>query len=77
MTKSGRINTDAGRPKIVSTNANAISLSKMTIMSMAKTLLASEKWPPPSVKIPAIWIIAFQVEYCLEILLYSELSKIL
>ena len=48
MTKSGKINTEAGKFRIVNVNVKAISLTKMKIMSIAKTLLASVKMAPLS-----------------------------
>lgn len=45
---SGRINIETGRFNIVSVNKRAISLTKMKITSMAKTLLASVKIAPLS-----------------------------
>ena len=55
--KNSKINIETGR--FINVNVKAISLTKMKIISMAKTLLASVKMASLS-KIPAIWIIAFQ-----------------
>ena len=48
MMNNGKISIDSGRFRIVNVNANAISLAKMKIISIAKTLLASVKMAPLS-----------------------------
>ena len=45
-TKNGKINTDTGSAKIVTVNARTISATKMKIIIIAKTLLASVKMAP-------------------------------
>lgn len=46
--KNGNINTDNGKLKIVIVNVKAISDTAMTIIRIAKTLLASVKIAPLS-----------------------------
>ncbi|WP_231483717.1 hypothetical protein [Methanobrevibacter sp. YE315] len=46
--KNGKINTDTGKFRILNINAKTISLAKMKITSITKTLLASVKIDPLS-----------------------------
>lgn len=48
IVKNGKVNTDRGKFKSADAIAKAISLTKMKITSMAKTLLASVKMAPLS-----------------------------